>query len=312
MQIDRRGLFAAFAGLSAIAAATPDPTEVIDIWPDGPPGGVPKSLTQKTVERAKPGLPGDRAVFNVTRPTLTVFRPAEPNGRAVLLTPGGSYGRVVVDKEGFELGRWLAARGVTAHVLYYRLPADGWAAGPDAALQDAQRALRLVRADRSTRGPVGLVGFSAGGHVAAMLATRHGETTYPARDATDRLSARPDAVGLVYPLISMRPPAAHAESRGNLLGQAPTEAQVRAYSLEDRAGPQVPPTFLVHAHDDATVPIDNSLLLHAALRRAGIPVEAHYFQEGGHGFGLRGTVAKPIAVWPELFWAWWMRRGLAA
>jgi acetyl esterase/lipase len=306
MQIDRRGLFAAFAGLSAIAATAPDPTEVRPIWPDGPPGGGGAGLTQKTVERAKPGQPGDRAVFNVTRPTLTTFRPAQPNGRAALLVPGGSYGRVVVDKEGFELGRWLAARGVTSHVLYYRLPADGWPAGPDAALQDAQRALRLVRADPATRGSVALVGFSAGGHVAAMLATRHGEAAYPPRDAVDRLSARPDVAGLVYPLISMRPPVAHPESRGNLLGAAPSEAQVAAYSMEDRVGPHVPPTWLVHAHNDATVPVENSLLMQAALRRAGVPVEAHYFEDGGHGFGLRGTVGKPIAVWPDLFLAWWL------
>lgn len=310
MDVDRRALLAGSlaAGpvLAATAALAADPTEVIDLWPHGPPGGVRPGLVERTVERAQPGQPGDRAVFNVTRPILRVFRPERPNGDAALLVPGGSYGRVVVDKEGFELGRWLAARGVAAYVLFYRLPADGWRAGPDAALQDAQRAVRLVRAQ--TKGRVASVGFSAGGHVNAMLATRHADPVYAPLDAADRMPARPDAVGLIYPLISMRPPIAHGESRRNLLGASPTEAQVAAYSLEDRAGPQVPPSFLVHATDDPTVPVQNSLVFQAALLKAKVPVEAHIFQEGAHGFGLRGTVGKPVAVWPDLFLAWWSRQ----
>lgn len=308
MDLDRRRLLAGalVAAPAAAAAQAPDPTEVIELWPAGPPGGVKPGLVERTVERAQSGQPGDRAVFNVTRPILRVFRPERPTGDAALLVPGGSYARVVVDKEGFELGRFLAQRGVTAYVLFYRLPADGWTAGPDAALQDAQRAMRLVRA--RTRGRVAAAGFSAGGHVTAMLATRHAEATYAPVDGADRLPARPDAVGLVYPLISMREPAAHPESRRNLLGAGPGEVQLKAYSLEERAGPLVPPTFLIHAHDDATVPVENSLLFHAALRRAGVPVEAHYFQEGGHGFGIRGTPGKPVAAWPELFHAWWGRQ----
>jgi len=309
MDLDRRSLLAgALAAAPAAAAAVQasDPTEVVELWPAGPPGGVRPGLVERTVERARPGQPGDRAVFNVTRPVLRVFRPDRPTGDAALLLPGGAYARVVVDKEGFELGRFLAQRGVTAYVLFYRLPADGWAAGPDAALQDAQRAMRLVRAQ--ARGQVAAVGFSAGGHVTAMLATRHAERTYAPVDDADRLPARPDAVGLIYPVISMREAITHAESRRNLLGASPSEAQVNAHSLETRAGPQVPPTFLVHAADDASVPIDHSLAFQAALREAGVPVEAHYFQEGGHGFGIRGAAGKPAAAWPELFHAWWRRQ----
>jgi len=115
-------------------------------------------------------------------------------------------------------------------------------------------------------------------------------------------------VGLVYPVISMREAITPAESRRNLLGASPSEAQVNAHSLETRAGPKVPPTFLVHAADDASVPIDHSLAFQAALRRARVPVEAHYFQEGGHGFGIRGAAGKPAAAWPELFHAWWRRQ----
>lgn len=308
MDLDRRSLLAAAlaAAPAAAAAQAPDPTETVELWPAGPPGGVPSGLVERTAERAQPGQPGDRAVFNVTRPVLRVFRPDRPTGDAALIAPGGAYARVVVDKEGFELGRFLARRGVTSYVLFYRLPADGWAAGPDAALQDAQRAMRLVRAQ--TRGRVAAVGFSAGGHVAGMLAARHAETTYAPVDAADRLRARPDAVGLVYPVVSMREAITHAESRRNLLGPAPADAQVSAYSLETRAGPQVPPTFLVHAGDDASVPIDHSLAFQAALRRAKVPVEAHYFQEGGHGFGIRGAAGRPAAAWPELFHAWWERQ----
>lgn len=309
MTLDRRALLAgtlAAAPTLAQPLAKADPSEVIRLWPDGAPGGSKPGLLEQTVERARPGQPGDRAVFHVTEPRLTVFRPAKPNGDAALLVPGGSYARVVIDKEGFELGRWLAARGTTAYVLFYRLPADGWQAGPDAALQDVQRAVRLVRAQTPRR--LLSVGFSAGGHVNGMLATRHGDEVYAPADAADRLSAKPDAVALIYPVISMRPGLAHAESRANLLGAAPGEDRLHAYSVDERAGPQVPPTFLVHAADDASVSIDNTLAMHTALRKAQVPVEAHLFQEGGHGFGLRGAAGKPAAAWPGLLAAWWERQ----
>ncbi|HPA37770.1 MAG TPA: alpha/beta hydrolase [Phenylobacterium sp.] len=289
--------------------------ELISIWPGAAPGGEHATAKEEVVERAKgPTDLRDRIVKGVTRPTLTVFRPQHPNGLALLMAPGGGYAWVVMDKEGYETAERLAASGVTVFVMTYRLPQEGWAAGPDAPLQDAQRALRLIRyrAAEYSVDPhrVGVIGFSAGGHVAGMLTLAFDRPVYAPLDAADQVSARPDVSILVYPVATMDAAFAHKGSRRNLLGEAPTSDQVRAYSLEALARPDAPPVMLVHALDDASVPPENSLGLLAALRAAKVPVEAHYFQEGGHGFGLRFAVGKPVAAWPDLVLASLKRGGL--
>ena len=195
------GLIGVGAPKAALAAEPPaDPGEVIALWPNGPPGGESVVVTQVVTERGDAKGLRDRAVTHVRQPTLTVFRPAKPNGAAVILIPGGGYERVVVDKEGFETARWLADRGYTALVLLYRLPGDGWAQAADAPLQDAQRAIRLTRA-RATElkidpRRVAIMGFSAGGHVAASLTTRFDAKVYDRIDPADDLSARPDLSAL--------------------------------------------------------------------------------------------------------------------
>lgn len=289
--------------------------ELISIWPGAAPGGEQATAREEVVERARsPADLRDRIVKGVTRPTLTVFRPQHPNGLALLMAPGGGYAWVVMDKEGYETAERLAASGVTVFVMTYRLPQEGWAAGPDAPLQDAQRALRLIRyrAAEFAVDPhrVGVIGFSAGGHVAGMLTLAFDRPVYAPLDAADQVSARPDVSILVYPVATMDQAFAHKGSRRNLLGDAPTSEQVRAYSLEALARPDAPPVMLVHALDDASVPPENSLGLIAALRAAKVPVEAHFFQEGGHGFGLRFAVGKPVAAWPDLVLAWLKRGGL--
>lgn len=293
-------------------AAPAEPSAVIALWPSGPPGGIPAGLQQVMIDRAPPGGLIDRAVTGIVRPTLSVFRPVRPDGSAVLLVPGGSYERVVVDKEGFETARWLADRGVTAFVLLYRLPGDGWAAGPDAPLHDAQRAMRLVRSRAEAWGfdaaRAGVLGFSAGGHVTARLATRF-ETAYAGVDAADTLSPRPAFAGLLYPVISMRPGVAHPTSRERLLGPAPSAEAVAAYSADENVGPGTPPAFLTLALDDPSIPPENSLRMLAALRRAAVPAGLHAFEAGGHGFGLRKTQGLPVAAWPELFHRWGRRHG---
>lgn len=291
----------------------PDPTEVLPLWPGHPPGGPVQGLTQTTVERENPYKLRDRATKFVTRPTVTVFRPERSTGAALLLIPGGGYAHVVVDKEGFETARLLASQGVTVFVLLYRLPQDGWAGGPDTPLQDAQRAMRLIRHGAKGFGidpsKVGVQGFSAGGHLAASLATRFAEAAYAPVDAADSLSARPDHACLVYPVITLSTPATHAGSARNMLGENPDPARVARYSPDQTVVADTPPTFLLHAFDDKAVPVDNSLMMLAALRKAGIPAEAHLFEEGGHGFGLRGLEGKPVAAWPRLYSAWAKRRG---
>ncbi|WP_372782814.1 alpha/beta hydrolase [Phenylobacterium sp.] len=243
---------------------------------------------------------------------MTVFRPARPNGAALLIAPGGGYIRVVIDKEGFEVGHRLAAAGITCFVLRYRLPAEGWDQAADAPLQDAQRAMRLIRAGAARFGVdpkrVAAMGFSAGGHVAASLATRHQARVYAPVDAADALEARPDLSALMYPVIDMARPFAHPGSREALLGRPPAPGSEAAYSPHLHIDRSTPPTFLVHAWNDTSVPAENSLNYLAALRAAKVAAEAHIFEEGGHGFGLGLARGKPAAAWPELFLSWAARR----
>jgi len=285
-----------------------DPTEVLRIWPDLPPGSEGVILTEEIIERGNPLGLRDRIVRGISQPRITVFRPhGRPRG-ALLLLPGGGYRHVVVDKEGFETARWLAERGIAVFVLYYRLPADGWSAGPDAPLQDAQRGMRILRARAPTWDidpqRLGVIGFSAGGHLAARLACTSSLATYSPVDEADRQSAAPSMAGLIYPVIAMDDPAAHAGSREYLLGPAPSAQRIRTYSADTVVGSDTPPVFMLHAGDDSSVPVENSLRMNAALRAAGVPVDLHVFSVGGHGFGLRAIAGKPVAAWPQLFLEW--------
>lgn len=290
------------------------PAETIVIWPGEAPG-MPDSPPKERVENRSPDpLLADRAIFGITEPKLSVFRPTISNGAAVLVSPGGAYRNVVVDKEGYEMGRWLSARGFTVFVLHYRLPGDGWGAGPNVALSDAQRAMRIIRSRAQDYGidpeRVAAMGFSAGGHLCADLATRFATSTYEAVDAADSYSARPMIAAPIYPVISMSAPVAHALSRELLIGEDASPERERAHSPNFNVPEDAPPCFLVHAEDDLSVVIENSLLYRAALREKGIPVEAHFFAHGGHGFGLRKTAGKPVAIWPELFVNWAQSMGL--
>lgn len=314
--LDRRqALVLGAATLVPMAQAQPvsEAVETLVLWPSAPPGA-PDPLPQEVVtERAAAHQLRDRIVTHVARPTLTVFRPDRPNGTAVLIVPGGGYQRVALDKEGFETATWLSARGATAFVLRYRLPGNGWRNRTQVPLQDAQRAMRLIRARAKDfavdAARVGVIGFSAGGHVAAMLSTSSALPTYAPLDEADRLSAKPVVTGLVYPVISMGA-FAHGGSRDELLGPASTPEQLRALSADQQVTAETPPTILFHAQDDTAVPVDNSLLMHAALRRASVLTELHLFAEGGHGFGLRLPIALPASHWPELLARFFGKYGL--
>jgi acetyl esterase/lipase len=323
MTSTRRDLLLTVAGaasLPAVAAAqggplSADPAEVIRLWPRTPPGAPARLPPEKVVERPAAAGLRDRYVEHVAVPTLTVLRPARPNGAAMLIIPGGGYIRVVIDKEGFETGRWLNDRGVTAFVLRYRLPADGWTPRGDAPLQDAQRAVRLIRGRAAEFGldpkRIGVLGFSAGGHLAASLATRHAAAIYARVDAADALSARPDLAVLGYPVILMQPPAVHSGSRTQLLGHSPSPERLTLATPSLTVAADTPPTLILHAVDDASVPVENATAMFAALRAAKVPAEMHLFQEGGHGFGLRGIAGKPVAAWPDLMLAWANRHGFS-
>ena len=318
--IDRRSVLAlAAAGVPAATLAIApdypdDPTEVLPLWPGLPPGAPAKLPDEQYVERAKPGESHDRYAAQIARPTISVFRPARPNGNAVLLAPGGAYIRVVSDKEGYDSARWLTAHGITAFVLRYRLPGGGWTHASDVPLQDAQRAVRLIRAKARDLAidpeRLGAIGFSAGGHVVASLAVHHDMPVYDPVDAADRLSARPQVAGLLYPVIQMGAHA-HIGSRDELLGKDPTEAAVVAYSPDRHVTTTTPPTILVHAADDPSVPLENSLGMFAALRSANIPSELHVFEKGGHGFGLRLPPGATANAWPDLFLRFARNHGFA-
>ena len=286
------------------------PGEVIPLWPDVPPGRsagfevpvVPSGWTNGAWPAA--------FLRRTAMPTLNVFRPAHPNGEALLVCPGGAYVFVSAAIEGVDVARAFTALGVTVFVLSYRLPGEGWQDRASVPLQDAQRAMRLIRARASAFGirpeRVGVVGFSAGGHLAATLAVDHAEPVYQPIDAADRQSARPAYAGLIYPVILTAGPLAHARSREELLGPSPSSEQAAHRSPNLRVSPATPPCFLAHAADDTTVSIDNSLTMYAALRAAKVACEGHFFAEGQHAFGI-GRAGQPSEYWPHLFDRWAQR-----
>jgi acetyl esterase/lipase len=298
---------------STLPLALSQPTETIDLWPGNPPGSPATLPVEVTTERSTDARFNDRAVVGVAKPRMAVFRPAKPNGASLLVFPGGGYVRMAIDKEGYEIGRYLAAQGVTVFVLFYRLPGDGWANRADVPLQDAQRAMRLIRARAGKYGldpaRVGTMGFSAGGHLCADLVARFAIKAYEPVDAADQLSARPMIAAPIYPVVSMALSVAHPGARSIMLGDNPTAEEMREHSPNLNIKADSPPCFLCAAEDDPTVQTENILLLHAALRAAKVPVELHLFEHGGHGFGLRGMTGKPGAIWPELFLAWAKAKG---
>jgi acetyl esterase/lipase len=312
-------------GLSALALAAlplraraetalaPTP-ETIDLWPSIPPGGEGLTLTLETTDAGTgTGVP-DRALSSIARPTMTVFRPAKSDGSAMLIVPGGSYAFESIDSEGTEPALRFARSGTTAFVLTYRLPSEGWKDSDSVPLQDAQRAMRLIRAMGPARfgiapDRVGVLGFSAGGHLAATLATKFTARTYAPVDEADKADARPSFAALLYPVITMRAPFAHEGSVEKLLGpNAPLKLR-EAWSAESFVVADTPSCFLCAATDDPVVPIDNSLMMFANLRAAKVGTEMHVFEKGGHGFGLGTTDGLPISAWPDLLRRWCLDRG---
>lgn len=294
-----------------------DPADVIPLWPGIPPGGEGVAPVEKVVEASTtPDIFHERSVRGIAKPALIVYRPARPNGSALLLIPGGGYSRELIDREADEGSRLFNKAGITVFVLRYRLPAEGWRNRADVPLQDAQRAMRVIRANAARFGidpaRVAAIGFSAGGHVAASLIARFAATVHEPVDQIDRIDARPTLGALLYPVITMGE-GGHPGSRDNLLGIDQSPARIAAYSCEKTVPADAPPTFICYAADDETVPpIENGLAMYLALHRQKIPSELHVFAEGKHGFGIRRAQGKPVAEWPALFLAWCASSGVPA
>ena len=221
------------------------------------------------------------------------YRPSHSNGTAIIVIAGGGYAHINAGTESTPTCQWLQANGVTAFELIYRLPGEGWS--PAAPFADGQQAMRIVRTGAASNGlnpgRIGMIGFSAGGHLAGMTAVQ-----------ADTV-ARPDFCGLIYPVISMMPPFDGTHARREIIGSHPTLAESEAYSVERHVGPGFPPTFLAQAADDPVSPIENSLMMFNALRAAHVAAELHVFQSGGHGWGL-GKPGTEVHAWPALFTDW--------
>jgi acetyl esterase/lipase len=260
------------------------------------------------------GAPGAKGTEEVDKPSLTIYLPTGVNATktGVVVAPGGGYVNLATEKEGTSIALWLNAHGVAAFVLKYRL-------GPTyhnpIELEDAQRAIRMVRAHAAQYGiaedHIGMCGFSAGGHLTATAGTHFDAGNPNATDPIDRQGSRPDFLILGYPVITMEAPYAHMGSRENLLGENPSPEEVRSMSDERQVTKDTPPTFLFATTDDGTVPVMNSVMFYSALVKAGVPAEMHIFQRGAHGVGL--AAANPeLSVWPDLLMKWMRERGYAA
>jgi acetyl esterase/lipase len=276
---------------------------VIPLWAGHDPAP-PPALQGKGDFIAHPDL----TVTNIARPYLYVFRPAHPNGKAILTVPGGAYQFVSMDNEGLGVAQAFTPAGYTVFALVYRLPSEGWAHNEDVAFEDGQRAVRLIRAQAARYGidphKIGVMGFSAGGQLVSDLGTSFARETHPPIDDIDRLSARPDWVALIYPVVLLDPKYTHGGTFDSLMGGSKDRSKLTPHAAIDHVGPDTPPMFLLHAIDDDTVPVENSLLFAQALMAAHRPVELHLISHGGHGFGTRADPHLLLAHWPQMVLDW--------
>ena len=297
-------LSVAVAG-SAVAGEIPD---VINLWPGAAPGSEKITLTEKITERSTDPAKHDRIYTQIVTPSLAVHRPEKPNGVAMIVAPGGGYLRIVIDKEGPDTSAWLNRLGVTAFVLKYRLPGDGHENAKDVALQDAQRAVRVIRAHAAEWGldaaRVGFIGYSAGGHLAASLEFFSDKKIYAPVDAADQLSARPDFSVLGYAVAG-----AKGVRPASLDGLTPQQQLMWDYKIVATPGVKYPPAFILQADDDPTVNPQDAATIYLALKQNGTPAEMHVFKRGGHGFGIRDAKG-PVTRWPDLCEDWMKEIGV--
>ncbi|MBS1207944.1 MAG: hypothetical protein H6R19_342 [Proteobacteria bacterium] len=290
--------------LSGAASAAPFAANTeIPLWGDAtPPGSDGVRLTETVEQRSSDPARPDRMFRGIARPSLTAFLPAKPNGTALIVAPGGGYTKIAFDKEGVEIANRFTPHGITVFVLKHRLPDEGHRAGRLVPLQDGQRAVRLLRsqAARWHINPrrIGIIGFSAGGHLAAAVGLDFAREAYAPVDEVDAASARPDFIALIYGAAAFRgrPPGA---------GDSPESSL--AYSASgtlDRVTKDAPPSFILIAADDPRVPPESNVALWQALHQARVPAELHVALRGGHAFALLETASESVRGWPASFETW--------
>ncbi len=267
-------------------------------------GAIPNEKAAENLEKItlKDGV---FRIADVSKPSLTRFSPTNPNGKSVIICPGGGYSILASGHEGVDVARALNEIGITAFVLKYRIPSDRTAIDRSLApLQDAQQAIRIVRKNAEKWGlkanKIGIMGFSAGGHLAATATTHFAEKADPS--VSDTISVRPDFSILIYPVISFDSTITHKGSRNNLIGEKPTAEMTKKFSNELQITPQTPPTFLVHAGDDGAVPVENSVRFYQNCIKNKVPAEMHLYAKGGHGFGMNNKTTED--KWMERLANW--------
>lgn len=283
---------------STVFAQNTARSEDIPLWQGTPPDG--------------PGPQGSENVStngsytNISVPRLIVHQPEHPNGIAVLVISGGGYAHLEAGKESTPAANWLQSEGITAFELIYRLPGEGWT-NTNVPFQDGQRAMRIIRSLSKKYGydphRIGIMGFSAGGHLAGMTATTFDQHFYTPVDKTDLVSARPDFAALLYPVVTMLPPYDHTHSEKEIIGKHPDKEAQKRYSVQLHVNQHTPPAFLAQAEDDPISNVENSRLMYAALQNHQIPAEIHLFPTGGHGWGM-GAPGSPEQEWPKYFKTW--------
>jgi acetyl esterase/lipase len=288
------------AALPLAAQNTAAPEE-IRLWPGTPPGNGKITGPEKLGTEGA----GYGAVSNIATPRMRVYRPATPNGAAVLVAGGGGYFRIQLWKESTPAAEWLQARGFTVFELIYRLPNDGW--DSTAPFMDAQRAMKIIRSRAGEfgvdPGRIGIMGFSAGGHLAGFTAYQPARALYSGADAYEKVSARPDFAVLLFPVVTLRKPYDTTRTRREIIGDKASTKAEAAWSLDTWAGKDAPPTIIFASADDPTTPPGHGILLFETLIAAGASAELHLFRDGGHGWGL-GKPEQVISQWPALFEHW--------
>jgi acetyl esterase/lipase len=293
--------------LTAISLKSMAQNETIALWPEGK---VPGSIANKVEEKSVTDDTGILRISGVTVPTITAFIvPKEKaTGAAVMICPGGGYAILAASHEGSDLARWFNQHGISAFVLKYRLPdAKAMTHQHEVPLMDAMQGMKLIRQSAKKwnidTDKIGVMGFSAGGHLAATLSTHYNLGA----QASDE--AKPNFSILLYPVISLAPELAHGGSRDNLLGPDKSEELIKYYSNELQVSAKTPPAFLVHAMDDGAVPVENSIAYYLALKKFKTPAEMHLYPKGGHGFGLRTEGKGSLVNWPAAMDGWLKANG---